>query len=480
MMTSLNMETIIRILRVMGSILFALLVLLPVSARAEYQFGPFISSDTDLAGEKRFRLFGPIVERQEHDNGVFFALRPLNASVTDTHRNRKVRDILWPLAMIKDLDNETSVRFLIFFGHDFERKEATRHRVHIYPFYYQGRSSEGERYWALFPLGGKICEFLGRDKMVFFLFPLYSYTRINDVKTHTVLWPIFSVTKGADVSRLKVWPLYGVSKREGRYTKSFALWPIWTHARYYGEGHSGYAYVLFPLFGRVKMDKQSSVMILPPLFRWSKSEDYWKLNCPWPFLRFAGGPNYSKTYIWPIWGNRKTEFGNKWFFLWPVLRGERLALADGGRVRRFRIFPLLAYESVKGRENPALNSKFVKVWPLFSYRRKGEVAQYRMLSLWPARNNQPIERNWAPFWSIYSHHRNGDRIEDEVLWGLFSHRRESGKSRNLQLFPLMGWKTDQDEEKLGWSVFKGLIAYDRVGERRRYRILYIPIGSLRE
>ena len=55
--------------------------------------------------------------------------------------------------------------------------------------------------------------------------------------------------------------------------------------------------------------------------------------------------------------------------------------------------------------------------------RVGDQSRFRTLLLWPLRHTAPVEREYAPLWTIYQHTRAGANTDDEVLWGLFRHQR---------------------------------------------------------
>jgi len=135
----------------------------------------------------------PVYERESATNRMeFLAVRPFYSQIEDPATERWRKDYLWPFYTQKGFKDEQYGRFL-FFGYstNFSEDDA-RHRVWVIPFYYQGVDANDEGYFAIFPIGGTIHEFLGRDKVMFVLFPIYGKSQVNDVRTTTVLWPIGS------------------------------------------------------------------------------------------------------------------------------------------------------------------------------------------------------------------------------------------------------------------------------------------------
>ncbi|NQU39318.1 MAG: hypothetical protein HQ523_05145 [Lentisphaerae bacterium] len=447
--------------------------------------GFIASRDTSPEGAARFRAAGPFVETQDTGLGQQFgALRPFYSVTRDADRARSLHEILWPVGSVKYLDRETDWRFLLAYGHDFDHNDPdSRYRAMLFPLVFWGRDQQDQSYFSVFPLGGTLNEFLGRDRIVFALFPLYAYSRIGTTETTDYLWPIVSRTCGEDVSRFRVFPFYGRSTDEGEWTKQFVFWPIWTHARYYDPKHGGSSYVLFPLYGRTDMVDQQGWSVLPPLIRWAKSDQRTQLNCPWPFIQYVSG-DYEKLYIWPLWGRREMGGNRTSFLLWPFVHTDHIERSKQ-TVDRFSIFPFIYHERVGppvGGEPiaPALESpeaevsaRYFKLWPLLSYQRDGASSRVRCLELWPLKHTAPIERNLTPLWTLYSRVATPEQLEHELLWGLFRYRREGETGRHLSLFPLFSTSRCEGEaEQRSWSFLLGLLGHERDEARSTWRLLW--------
>lgn len=474
-------------------VLLIALLCLPCSVRAsaesgdssEFDFGPIISRQRDVHGHMRLRILGPFFERATHDDGqTLTAVRPLYSRYEHPELERVRSEYLWPVGYSKRFRDEHSGRVLLAFWTRFDRNDPkSRYRFWLFPLYFQGRDIHGENYVALFPLGGRIHEFLSRDKIEFILFPLYMRTELNEVPTRSYLWPIVSHTDGRGIYRFRVFPFYGQSRHRERSNKKFIMWPIWTHAEYYTQGSSGSGYILFPLYGRLKLDNQQSWMVLPPFFRVSRGERVNMMLAPWPFFQRRTG-EVRQTYLWPIWGTKTMRGVHSRFFMWPILHQERL---DRGEQIAHRFYVLPFYYSDTTRQRTAspdpetvvprgeLVANYQKIWPLVSYNRVGDERRFRMLALWPLKHTPSIERNYAPFWTLIDSVRLADSSDTEVLWGLYRRQTRGPDKSYTSLFPLFDRTRDdrQDEEIRRWSLLNGLIGYERKGTNRRYQLLYI-------
>ena len=441
-----------------------------------FDLGFLASRDTSPEGYARSRGAGPVLERQAAPDGRSFrAVRPVFSEVRDPVRERRLRDFLWPVGMIKNDRRDTFWRFLTAFGHDFNETEpGPRYRCAVLPVLFWGRDRDGQGYFAVFPLGGTIREFLGRDRIDFALFPLYARSAVNDVVTHDVLWPFLSRTRGGDVRRDKVFPFYGRSVNGPDWEKTFVLWPLWTSARYHYPASSGGVFILFPLFGRVNLTDQQGWMLLPPFFKWIRGERHREAWCPWPFVQYASG-EFEKRYLWPLWGTRSAEGVRSWFALWPLI-SQTTVQTGPETTRRFFVVPFFTYTSrtqqTEGApgEEAVVRARLVKLWPVFSYRRAEESARLRIPELWPFGRVGGVERNLAPLWTLYARVRVQGTVEHEVLWGLGRYRREADGSRRGSLFPLLAWETGRESRR--WSFLLGLAGYERRGLRKIYRLLY--------
>jgi len=408
----------------------------------------------------------PFYDNVQTDEGSFFAVRPFYSKTVV--EEGEIRDVFWPLYSRKNFKNEKTSRALLFWWtHTFDSDaKSPRDRNWLLPFYFQGKDVNGENYFALFPLGGTLHEFLGRDTIAFALFPIFGKSQINDVKTTSVFWPIISHTRGEGIERDRVFPIIGKSVLEGKYEKRFVLWPFWTSANYFYPGDSGSSWILFPFCGRAKMDQERTLWVIPPFFRFTKGERQNRLTCPWPFIQKMESEWHDKFYIWPLWGydNYKGGLNHKTFLFWPIFWSERTEQAHLSKTRRIMVpfFTLeRSYLREKGvpKEEQTEVSRYWKIWPLMSWQREGDTTRFRLLELWPVKNSAPVERNWTPLWTLYKRTRAEGVVKKDVLW--------------------FAWHSEREPEvdRAEWSLLKGLLAYKREGDAKKIRVLWMNLGE---
>lgn len=420
------------------------------------------------------------------------AVRPFYSSVQDPARDRSLRDYVWPIGSSHTVHDETQWRFLVFFGFNHTTNDpGQRYRTWLFPFYFQGRDASGQTYRALFPVAGTLRDFVGRDEISFVLFPLYSRSQLNEISTHNVLWPFISRTTSTKdhIYRARVFPFYGVNRHRDKFDKRFILWPVYTEAHYYYEKGHGHAHILFPLYGIVNLDTEKTLWVLPPFFRFTRGEAQNITFAPWPFFQRRVGNGIDQLYIWPLWGRKKVDQLERSFYLWPFIWTEyndRPAWDSS----RLIVAPFFSHTAVRAdavatngvAAEPAVLERRHKLWPLYSYRRDGEASRLRFLELWPFADAPAVERNWAPFWSLYARHSISNNVDTEILWGLYRNHRRADAFRYVSLFPLVDYTRDEQTgtDRKSWNLLKGLIGYERKDSQKSLRLLYvlrIPLGK---
>ncbi|MCF7837943.1 MAG: hypothetical protein K9N49_04865 [Candidatus Marinimicrobia bacterium] len=426
----------------------------------------------------RTRWLGPLFETTLLPDGssVRARLRPVFSGAQWPAAARREWEVLWPVARGRAQDDERRARVLLAWYSDYDGTDpAARWHLHVLPLYFQGRGRNGQNYLALFPFGGVIRDFLWLEEIRFALFPLWVQSAKNDLRTTTLLWPVFSRTDGEGVWRRRVFPLWGRSIREGQFDKQFILWPFWNQARYDWPESHGRAWILFPLAGRVSLSDQQSIMVLPPFFRWHTGVQRRQLYCPWPFVQWSRG-DIDKLYFWPLWGRKRVGPRHSGFVAWPLASYSRATYGDTTTLDR-RLAPFY-YERIVSVSNAASGrierpSQQVKLWPLGSYRRHNNQRRWRVLDLWPLHDTGPVERAWAPLWTLYQYQVAGSTNRTDLLWGLFKQARVGQDLRYAALFPIYDWQKDHEmKDHTRWNLARGLLGYERQGRRRTYRFLW--------
>ena len=424
----------------MRRLLFILILLCSVSAFAQIDGDP---------------LYANVVKSNE----TFYAWRPFYSHTTEPERWRK--DYLWPLYTKKGFKEEQYSRIL-FFGYSTDFSPDTeRDRNWIIPFYFSGTSAKGEDYRAIFPLGGTIHEFIGRDKVTFVLFPIWYTSDINEVYSWTVLWPLISKAEGGRVDRFRVLPFYGRNTLEDEFVKKYYMWPFFSTVEYTNERNPGGGFILVPIYGKISTEKADNYWVIPPLFRYMASEEQWIVHAPWPFVQLADG-TMKKRIFWPFYGKKELGTLSRQYMFWPIFWNDATTYARHEQ-RRKKVVPFFNYQAdvvtkaTKEHEVGDVISKYWKVWPLMSWERNAEKSRFRTLELWPLRNTLGIERNWAPWWTLYRRVEIDGEVGHHALWGIYRQKKSP--------------------DRFEWSLLKGLAGYKHTENNRRFRFLFMWFGD---
>jgi hypothetical protein len=231
------------------------------------------------------------------------------------------------------------------------------------------------------------------------------------------------------------------------------------------------------LAGYIRTNQEETYMVLPPLIRYTRSATQDRLHGPFPFVQSYDG-RVHKRYVWPLWGRKSMPGVESGFFLWPFVRWDT---TDRGTTIKKHIqgFPFYSRDLVRERPGPddadsgEIRASYRKVWPLFSYQREGDDSRVRLLELWPFKRRGPVDRNFAPFWTLYKQSSNRTETQSELLWGMYRHHR-GPTHRYVSAFPLVTYESSRNEAPTrSWSLLKGLIGYERKDTRTSFRLLYV-------
>lgn len=455
-----------------------------------YDFGPFAAGFAGVDGSERATVAGPFFETARGTNAeALVAVRPFYGGVNQTNNfNRSTTDLLWPVAQDWDFENQSVSRFLFFmsFNHD-TASNSPRHRLWLPPFWFSGRDAKGTNYWALFPLYGSIHEFLGRDTIDFVLWPIRSTSTLNDLETSNWLWPVYSETTSKDgrIHRHRLFPFYSYSYQRDHFTKRSVLWPVWSSVKYDYPDEKGGGWILFPVCGRMKTGHEKTLWVVPPLFRFSKGPHYSKVLCPWPFIQVERGKDYRKTYVWPLWGNKKVGTVDSTYYAWPIVWDNYM---DRGQYQDHLVVVAPFYRHYvtmrkgDGQTPSLVTERQEKLWPLMNYRHKNGTSQFRTLDLWPFAENEHVDLNWAPLWTLYDRTWTGDKLDSRLLWGLYRHQRRGDEASYVSLFPFFSWRRDDEDSHFsGWSFLKGLVGREKTDHGASWQLLYfLRLGNEKE
>ncbi|MGH7144408.1 MAG: hypothetical protein ACREJ2_09830 [Planctomycetota bacterium] len=233
-------------------------------------------------------------------------------------------------------------------------RDHERYRFWLFPIFFYADDTRLGRDVALIPLGGSISNFIGKERVWFFLFPLWAKTHEPAYDAQHVVWPFIAWWDGPgtpaglnglpkrDASgkrkvedRRHGWrflPFFSIDTWEHREFRWSLLWPFWqsedlgldtkypTHVR-----------SLFPLYTTSTSPRHKLVSLLTVFNHMSIFYDdgswartVWSI---WPLFSFTHG-DVTGLRIFPLWDSREDTESYYLTLLWPLFRAEHEVDSD--------------------------------------------------------------------------------------------------------------------------------------------------------
>ena len=381
---------------------------------------PLFTYRSDPEGVRsKLRILGPLIYRRKGSEEGEFALRPLFYWIKNGKENSLTVEYLYPLGKYRKEGGYSKnyiVPFTTFRG---EQGEERRESYFSLFLYFRGQAEEGERYWGVFPLYGHLVNRFGRDRIRFYLWPIYSDVSDEGAYTWTFLWPILSGTRGGGKKAFRVWPLGGYRGEEGISRTDFILWPFFIKSmRDLDTDDPERGYFLFPLYRGVRSRRTRQVTVLWPFFSYGVDERnrYKRWDVPWPFISFSRGEKLRRDLIFPLYYGKEAPGDRTRWILWPFYQCWDDQFGNQREVVQ-RYLLLNRIKTVFDDKGEVI-SKQVSIWPFFRYSREGDEVRLYLFNLIPLRY-EGFERNWAPLYTVFRYERSASRKKWDILWGLY-------------------------------------------------------------
>ncbi len=375
------------------------------SVRELELFGPFYYAyETKVESSSAFRPFLAVVDRKErHD--VYF---------------------LSPLGHYQKEPDYTRLRFIPLWARNSDTTENKRH--HNFGLGFWGRSEEGEKYWGIFPLYGRLLDWNGKDEVRFYLWPLRVKSRFEGNVSSTWFWPIYNRTDGPTFYERKFWPFYSRKIKKDSYDRMFFLWPFFWHEEFYLSEGKTTRDMFLPFWVEERGPAYSRFVFLWPFFRFyhHDQKEITSYDLPWPIFRYGESKkvNYRERRFWPFLGYKKTEEEYSHFVLWPLYtyRFDVIRHRQREYRRETRTFLLFTrFERVRD-EKGRLKYQFSRVWPLGEQIKRDDGFEIFFFPAILPFHSEGIDRTIAPLLRLYEYLEDPNGFtRSKALWGLYRH-----------------------------------------------------------
>ena len=344
---------------------------------------------------------GPFYEQRRD----YAALRPFASRAGET------TDVLWPLFT----SHRDWWRFCFFAHH--QSYPGGGSQFDLIPLWWNGREREdAEPYWGLFPAWGSHPHVLALYDLQFSLWPVWM-TYKSPRKQSPNGWMtskavLFPFCHWRDDGSWGVWPIAGRGLNRADDHR-YLLWPLMNWKTCFADRDTpgaGTAWMLWPLCGSVSRERESQWLFLPPLFSRAETPDGWRGRFPFPIVEIERTKARDRTSVFPLWEH--------------VVNYSYLDQTENGHITRFgwRLVELLPEET---RVFPFYvhGKGYLRIWPFWEETtdRKG-VSHGRLLSLFPIRWVDSVDRNWSKFWTFYETESDAKETRHSLFWGIIRWR----------------------------------------------------------
>ncbi len=366
------------------------------------------------------RILGPLIYRKKGVEEGEFALRPLFYWEKNGKEDSLQVEYLYPLGKFRREGARTKhyiVPFTVSNEEKVDGKKGEKYSAILIVF--RGQTEDGEGYWGVFPFYGRLFDKFGRDRIRFFLWPIYSDWSDEGSFTWNLFWPILSATRGGGKKAFRVWPLWGYKEDEGIFRTDFVLWPFFIKStRDLFTDDPEMIRIVLPLYWGVRSKKKRHVTILWPFISHAVDEGngYRRWDVPWPFISFTRGEKIKRDLIFPLYyGKEAPGYRTRWI-LWPLYQRRDNRFGDQREVvRRFLLLSRIkTVYNWRGEER----SKQVSIWPFFKYSREEGKVSLDLFNLIPL-EDEGLERNWVPLYRVFRYERTASGKRWNILWGLY-------------------------------------------------------------
>lgn len=413
----------------MKKILFFALLFLPCHALC---FWPLLY---EFDGEKR--SFLNLISSREEDSKLELIVRPFFL-IYERDGKDTVLKFPYPLGRFR-----RGEAYLFPFIHS--RSEADR-EFHSYFLIFFGREGN-ERYGGFFPFFGEVKTRFGKERISFFLFPLYGESEYHGTKKTSIIWPFFSIKRGFEEG-YKIFPFYGKFVIENVRESKFVLWPFFFKERRDLDTSDPYTslYIL-PFFMEAGRESKRlySLCLLLNLYCFWRTEEREKTSFLWPIFSFYEGEE-SGLSIFPLIRHISSPTYEERGFFWPFLFHYKRKVEDGKECESGRFLLFSTYRTSEDGFSFSL-------WPIVDYEEKVRERSIIIPLVFPI-DIGSLKRIINPAFSIVEYKEKGGYRGLNILYGLFVDERwESDFRRRLGFL----FEVEKRGEDKTFKVFSGLL-----------------------
>ncbi len=500
------------------------------------QFFPFYSEYESIRDESHKETWAPwpFYENTRTSTTLNVGVHPLFNYHNDTSTRNKDIDVLWPIFNYRyrpERVGSENYRRAFLFPIYYDRKETRFGREvsdrFLLPLWFEGSQGEGHRYkilfpffwyaWnarvplplfpqremtfgALFPLAGDFRGYFNRDRIAFFLWPLFVYSSDDKGDDYneifSFLWPIFGLYKGPEVSGFRIWPLFARVKKEDEFLRSYWLWPL----GHYRKGR----------ISKTNPEQEDVTLFIPFYADFNRPNIDFDMVFPF-YGRLEVGDRVSQGYALAIYNvdiNTRTGIREDRYLWFLIRRKTRLenfnppseearqqGSVGGGvfpfytrthsptRVNKSILWPFHTYRYSKYNEYTFTRSYIIpfmstqlrvlntgeEVWTRFYFpffrqtKNLEDMKESNALHLFFYTSAAPMDRSYAPLWTFWEKEEDLETGAKTIRWfknaWIYERKADGTKRKTMDLFFFDSESVQEPGEpkESHWRLLWGLI-----------------------
>lgn len=418
--------------------------------------------------------FGPLWESKQDGSKHWWTFRPFISVQHDHDGGRKEIDILYPVFNKTVEPHYEEWHFLKAVK---QVKSPTFQNFYLFPLYFDAESTDpASSHRGLFPVGGTISQFLGNERVRWWMFPLYAQTENGQSKKRYTPWPFIQHGDG-DLSGWGIWPLYGKFIDQNGNENAFYLWPFAGYTkRVMEDGQERSNVLAIPFYHQQSTPSKENTSYVYPFFGRTEQAQpvYEETRYLWPLFVQGKGQDGRYTNRWaPFYSKSYYKGLEKKWVMWPAYKQTNWIEKDYLLTKTQWLYVL--YWDVKQRPVDNLGRKparMTHIWPLFSRWTDGNGReQWQAVSplepFFP--HNEKIRFIYSPLFSVIKREKDIDFSSWNVLWKLWSYERDAGKKR-WAIGPVV--ESSKSEEYSEKKILKGLLGTKKKEGKRTFTFLW--------
>ena len=428
----------------------------------------FFYSENPGTDQSRFEVLGPLFSRERAGSTFLYTLAPLfyYLNAGDTVE----AEFLYPFGQYKTGASDTRFNIIPFSTYRSEPLPEGASSWQIFPFY-GGRTSQGEGYGGMFPFYGTFKERFGRDRGMFFMWPLYSRTVAEDTYRYSVLWPFFSYSTGGEQA-LAFWPFGGKIINPGKSEKYYALWPLINSQKLgLDTDNPRTVKTVLPFYAKESSNTFYRKSILYPFFTHYHQDkgNYDQWDTPWPFVVRGDGENFYLRSYFPFYYKRQELERSRFAIFW-WLYDKTVDASNDSWEQTYRYLMFSRYSTeIDAKGNRSVKNR---CWPLFYSTSRSDSSHFHAPE-YIIMNSPGFDRLFGPWVYLWTQDRQGTYRQGKAFWGLYRWQEDVDYSL-WELSFLADRETTPNSSK--FRLLGGLVTWERENNFRRLKLLYLPKG----